>query len=250
MKVFRNQVLNNRVAQIANDLGEEIDHFLGGGAYGFAFKTISGKVIKLTSDESEVHIAYKLAKSKNWMKSIVNFYNVGKIKIKIDPTKQTTLINQLSDNLYNYYILMDFVQPLRNKEEKDAIECYRIINKKPNYYELISDKQEVMEHIDWMTTNDYDVGRMMVNNIDVDKVKQLAIDFYPKILNLTKELKKHHVNYIDFHCDNVGWDKDYENLILFDIGDDIKTRFKFVNFKEFTTFENLITKFKKFNKLS
>lgn len=74
---------------------------MGGGYYGKALSTKSGKVLKLTDDDNEVAIAYKLSKNKNWMKCLINHYNVGKI------TKATG-----SKIPYRYYILMDQVLPL------------------------------------------------------------------------------------------------------------------------------------------
>jgi hypothetical protein len=43
-------IINSRIKEIAEELGENIDNYLSSGNYGFAFKTKSGKVLKITSD--------------------------------------------------------------------------------------------------------------------------------------------------------------------------------------------------------
>lgn len=40
---------------------------------------------------------------------------------------------------------------------------------------------------------------------------------YPYILKLAKDMKLHKIKGVDFHSGNVGWDKNKENLVLFDI---------------------------------
>lgn len=233
-------VINIRIYQIADELGEEIEGYLGGQVYGYAFKTKSGKVLKITSDENEANIALKLSKNKRWFKYIVNFYNVGKVSIKT-PSK-------LEDDIYEWYILMDYVEDL-TKEEEDAINCYMMpMQDNLDYYQEMMDKEEIMNHIEWMYSPDdsFDWNRAKKDNKDPEKIKQLARDFYPKVLNIAKELKRQGIKAADFHSGNVGWDKAHENLVFFDIGgekSDFVTKYKF---KEILT-EKFITRFKKFN---
>lgn len=235
-----NSLINIRIREIAEDLGEEIDSFLGSGAYGYAFKTKSSKVLKITSDRNEANIAYKLAKSKNWIKCLVNYYNVGKIK----PTK---FINYRDINMYEWYILMDYTEPL-TKNEEDAVHCYiTIMQYNQDFYKHILDKEKVIKYINSKYEQDsHEYIRALSNEKDPEKIKQIAIDIYPKIVKIAKELKKHNIPETDFHGGNVGWDKDHENLILYDLGGYTKNIKNDTKFKEVVTTEKIITKFKNF----
>jgi len=239
LEYISQNLINVRIKEIAEDLGEEIDSFLGSGAYGYAFKTKSNKVLKITSDNYEANIAYKLAKNKNWIKCIVNYYNVGKIK-------PNEIINGRDINIYEWYILMDYTEPLA-KEEEDAIDCYmKPMQYTQNYYKNILDKNDILDHIDFMyNPESHDYKRALSNGRDPEKIKQIAIDIYPKIVKIAKELKKHNIHETDFHCNNIGWDKDHENLILYDIGGILNHNYN-AKFKEIVTTEKLITKFKNF----
>ena len=237
-----NSLINIRIKEIAEELGEELESFLGSGAFGYAFKTKSGKVLKITSDRNEANIAYKLAKKKNWIKCLVNYYNVG----KISPSK---MMNYRDINTYEWYILMDYTEPL-TKDEENAVHCYiSTMQYQQDFYKNILDKEEVMKHIDFIfDPESWDTKRALADGRDPQKIKQIAIDIYPKILKIAKELKKHNIPETDFHGGNVGWDKDHENLILYDLGGCTKKSYNAnANFKEITTSERLITKFKNFN---
>ena len=234
-------ILNNRTYEIAEELGEEIEGYLGGEIYGYAFKTKSGKVLKITSDPNEANLALKLSKNKRWFRYLVNFYNVG----KINPIKK---VKYLDVNMYEWFILMDYVYDL-TKEEKDAVDCYMMpIHFELNYYKDMLDKEEIMKHIDWMYRDDsVDWNRAKKDNRDPEKIKQLAIDFYPKILNIVKELNRQGIIAPDFHSGNVGWDKSHENLVFFDIGGDKMNYVSKYKFKETFTTEKFITRFNMFN---
>jgi hypothetical protein len=230
-------VVDVRIEEIADHLGEEIVEYLGGGVFGYAYKTKSGKVIKITSDETEADLAYKLTKRKSWMKSIINFYNVGRMKAKnSDPSKLDT---------YNWYILMDYVET-PDKDEKDAIECYiNAMKNNPNYYKDLLDREEILDHINFMYGEEsYLYNKAKIDGRDPNKIKQIAIELYPKVLKMAKELKLHGVKETDFHSDNVGWDVKHENLVIYDIGNIQKsTKPKSGKFKELITTEKFITKF-------
>jgi len=234
--------IKKRILEIADDLGEEIDSYLGGGGYGFAYKTKSGKVLKITSDENEVHIAYKLSKNKKWSKYIVNYYNVGEINI----------LNKnigLDTNVYKWYILMDYVGEL-TENEKDAIHCYKgMIQNNPEYYENVKDKKNMIDHIQFVLfrPNSVENKRILANERDPKDVEKIAIDIYPKILNIVKELKLKGVHDTDFHQGNLGWDENHENLILYDLGGEMKSSYRTKDkFKQISTTEKLITRFKRF----
>lgn len=181
----------NLAKRIANELGEEIYKYLGGGAFGVAYSTKSGKVIKLTSDKSEFLLAYRLVKNKKWMKCLINFYNVGKIFEK----------SQIKDP-YIYYILMDQVLPLSDIE-KLAISSYYSVMNSDNHYEKLNDLESIIEKIP-------------IRGMGL-QIREKVRELYPYVRNISTELKKHKIGGTDFHSGNVGWDKTKQNLVLFDI---------------------------------
>jgi hypothetical protein len=144
---------------------------------------------------------------------------------------------------------MDYLNGL-NEKEQEAVDAYMgLIQYKPDFYSNIMDKSEVMDHLNFIFDESGDKDRIASKGIDPIEVKKIAIDFYPKIVNIIKDLKKHGVKETDFHSDNVGWDRNYKNLVLFDIGGNLKTNWvNFINakFKIKSTTEKLITRFKAF----
>lgn len=237
------QIIKNRIYQIAEKLGEEIIQFIGSGAYGYTYATKSGKILKITSDKKEANVAYKLAKNRNWMKYIVNFYNVGRVEI-------TNKIDYLDSNIYEWYILMDYLNGLTEKEEL-AIDPYQgLIQYKSDFYKNITDKEAVMDHLNFYFDESDEANRIASNGYNPQEIKKLAINFYPMIVNIAKELKKHKIQSTDFHSQNIGWDANRKNLVLFDLGGNYNKEtdwMSFINvkFKTLHT-EKFITKFKKF----
>jgi hypothetical protein len=176
------------------------------------------------------------------MKCIVNYYNVGKIKSDNKSNR-----SELDISIYEWYILMDYIEPLTIEEQR-AIDCYlKPMHFEKNYYNNILNKEEVFDNIEFMYEDPDSYQNVIANrdNLNVENIKNIAKDFYPKILNIAKELKKHNVKDVDFHGGNVGWDKDHENLILYDLGGSIELNTK-QKFKEIFTTEKFITRFKRF----
>lgn len=187
---------NLEIAQkIAFELGEEIVTDLGTGAWGKAYSTKSGKVLKLTSDISEFNRAYTLSRTKNRTKYLINYYNVGEI---------------IGCNIEAYYILMDQVFPLSNLEynilDDDFINTV-IID--------IVDGVKITKNI---FIDDALKYLNMYNNYSDNEIKKSLEKLYPHIVNIAKELKLHKIHSFDFHGGNIGWDKDKKYLVYFDIG--------------------------------
>lgn len=144
---------------------------------------------------------------------------------------------------------MDYVEPL-TEEEQDAVHCYMsTLQNNRNFYDDISKKDEIIEDIEYIyKPGSFNYNRAKAHNRDPERIKQIAIDIYPKILKIAKELKLQHILYADFHEGNVGWDKDHENLIFYDLGGESDYPQHSKNkFKEISTSENFITRFNKFN---
>lgn len=206
-KSFLNERLSNyNVAKkIAFELGEEINEFLGNGAFGRAYSTKSGKVIKLTSDRNEVNRAFALSRNKNCTKYLINYYNVGRIESTL------TNLDFGDDGTYSnsqYYILMDQVFPLSDIERKT-------IN-------LSSATDNLIDSVisgNILSLDDLLRFEWYTDPSAKSKCRETMKELYPHIINIAKELKKHHITgLVDFHGGNVGWDKDRTKLVFFDIG--------------------------------
>jgi hypothetical protein len=216
-KSFLNERLSNyNVAKkIAFELGEEINELLGEGSYGKAYSTKSGKVLKLTYGITEVNRAYVLSRNKNRTKYLINYYNVG--KIVYDWSDEFDKINTGKDDYekFEWYILMDQVLPLTNNES-EALSNYMIYEFMMN---IIHDKKInnfLNEYINYIKM--YSKNETYIKNMTTT-----MIELYPHIINIAKELKKHHIiSNFDFHAGNLGWNKDRTHLVFFDIGGNTK----------------------------
>ena len=80
-----------------------------------------------------------------------------------------------------------------------------------------------------------------------ERKANLALEIYPHIVNIAKELKKHGIQETDFHSGNIGWNEDHSRLVLYDLGGyidnttgvKIKNKLKQISLTE----ESFITKF-------
>jgi len=221
-----NDIFNEEIRKIAyliaEDINEEIDinlknNYLGAGDFGYAFLTKSNKVLKITSDETELHIAQKLSKNRNWFGTLINYYSIGKIDYDDYSNTYTWLKYTNSIKKFKYYLLMDRVYPI-NDIEKCVIKMFykKLIQMTPDYYENIMNP---------------DLEKNIIEFFENDEMKSIALKFLPLVRNIVKELKSHKpaklvpdhkivlvkVERIDFHGKNLGWNKSHEKLILFDL---------------------------------
>lgn len=103
------------VHQVAQQFGETVAKFAGGGSNGRAWVLQSGKVLKLTTDASEVGTAL-WKKSKPQTKHIVGYYDVRKIvNIPLDNIKYDSPV---------YAIIMDGVITLTREQQNWYREFY------------------------------------------------------------------------------------------------------------------------------
>jgi hypothetical protein len=103
----------NFVDFIANEFGEELlsieksgrymDPFLGSGSYGSVFLLKSGKVLKITSDRSEIRVIVRLVKKLT--KYLINYYDVREI---VDEDKSMRI----------YAMIMDKITPVKGDERQ------------------------------------------------------------------------------------------------------------------------------------
>lgn len=205
------------VADLASrKLGEQIVNFIGSGSFGYTFLLKSGRVLKITKDKNEINLIYNLVKSSNIPKSLMTYYNVGHIK----------------DTEY-FYILMDKIEPLSDNEKNCIYLFTRKIQYNTNYYNDLMDPNFENE-IKMRSKNEEEYNTYM--------------RLLPHIKNIVKDLKKYKIPETDFHSGNLGWNKDYTKLIMFDLGGyiDTKLKDKFSRVKSEALEKKVITKFSDF----
>jgi hypothetical protein len=233
----QNSKIDKWITKIADELGEEIIEYKGAGSFGYAYETVSGKIIKLTADSAEIRLAHKLSKNRNWSKYIINYYNVGRTDKKI------TDYNGVKRDLY--YLLMDEVIPIDNTDIGSIIDNIYMpeIQYNLNYYNNIMNFEDIKYKINMM------FGKHgLVRNENYAKI---AIIIYPHIVNIVKELKKHGIKETDFHSGNIGWsDDEHSRLVIYDLGGDVddgtvvnKNKLKRINLTE-----SFIVKFSDYKK--
>ena len=224
------RLVDTLIDKVADDLGEQVDKFIGHGALGYAYLLNSGRVLKLTEDKNEINLIYNLSKLSSIPRSLMTYYNIGKVE----------------DTEY-FYILMDYVEPLSD-DEKSAVNIFYMnrIQYKKDYYENIMNEYLAGHIEEWFEK------RFTSNK--KDEYIRICHYLLPHIRNIVKDLKKHKIKVTDFHGGNLGWDKGHNNLILFDLGgflygeDRPLDRIPKLKTMQFT--ENLIIKFSDFKKIN
>jgi hypothetical protein len=172
------------VNKVASELGEEVDSYVGGGAYGFAFKLKSGKILKLTPSEDEVLASNKLRKLSS-SKHIVGIYDVRKIEDTDSP----------HDDEEWYVITQDEVKTLSEDEQKIYALFYWLF-----FREDLSDedfmkrirREAKYNHIGWWE------------------------NLLPQRQSIIKDLEKFGIDKREVHAGNVGFDK-YGRFKIFDL---------------------------------
>jgi hypothetical protein len=113
--------IKKHAPSIAIKLGEQIDKELGGGANGVAFLLKSGKVLKITGDNREAAAASRYRTKQN-VPHIVSVYDVRKLEGDIvdpnDPTLDTIIRNMIESADQHYVIVMDYVTPFNDNEQR------------------------------------------------------------------------------------------------------------------------------------
>lgn len=232
--------------KIAEELGEKIVKELGAGDFGTVYLLESGKVLKFTSDTSEVIIAKRLTKNKNLFKYILNYYNVGELSVATESKE-------------NYFILMDYVEQLTEMERIAINHAYaRLLQFSRSFYASAFSPQLVDIVVDKFSKSEITKSGYMTqySKEQIEKMKKFAISIIPHIQNIAKDLKLHHIETCDFHGGNLGWSDDHSKLIVFDIRNPyIRDRVKIKKYAIFEyvkppykfTSEKFVIKFNKFN---
>lgn len=131
------------VDYIANEFGEEllaiekegkyVDPFLGSGDYGCVFLLKNGRVLKITSDRTEIKVAKKLVKRTT--KYLLNYYDIAE------------LYNG-DENLRYFAVIMDEIKPLEKIDGKglwyNAYEFFKFLPTEINKRNIPNIKNEFL----------------------------------------------------------------------------------------------------------
>jgi len=173
-------VSEDMLKQLATEMGETIKEFLGSGANGKAYETVSGKVLKYTEDPAEVALASRL-RTKRLYKHIINVYDVRPIE-------------NLNDA---YLILMDKVIPM---DEAEVHYWNRI--RQAYLYKKNSDK----EFMDWVAHQSESFVRYSVSFIN---------KIMPQRAGILRDFSELRIVWDEAHGGNMGWNK-HGSLVHFD----------------------------------
>jgi len=191
---FTNVKLNNLVAdlqeqlffKIADEVGLSVEKILGSGAQGYAIKTTSGKVIKISSNIDEVGAALR-AKGRTTGRKHLSISNVYPLRINGKTTK--------------WYILeMDFLNTL------DSDQKHWWTNLRRDFLSNEISDSEFLKIATKFESNPF-------NNI------KGSLKFWAPLIKqrkiIIKNVEKMDLNKLEMHADNVGFDK-YGNFTAFD----------------------------------
>lgn len=176
--------------RIAEDSGFDPEEliYLGGGAYGDAFK-IGDKVLKITSDWEEYMNANKLRR-KSATNYLVNYYDA----------------RQIDEEGWYYALIMDYVEPI--KRNKAPIIRSAIQNFEYNFDKDYKSREDAKKDIE--------------KNVKIpkpfEKQREEYINTMLQIYDIHKEGKKFNIPIVDLHVGNIGIKDDH--YVYYDIGID------------------------------
>jgi len=168
---------------------------IGSGQNGIAYK-YDDKVLKITMDESEAEMKYKLINMK--LRHLPHIYKV--YKLSIESLRRYGYNGD--DNIF--VIIQDYAQPL----SKDWI----------NFLNLLKNGIDKGENdgIYFDTLNDYIKNFSYIRKYIENKMK-FPLSYFQNFYGLLSEMKKLGIDSIDFTYRNFGLSSS-GNLIFFDIG--------------------------------
>jgi len=177
------EAAENAVRQVAQQFGETIASYAGGGNNGKAWILQSGKVLKLTTDEAEIATAI-WKKSKGQSKHIVGYYDIRRI-VNI-PEADVEYPDQEA-----YAIIMDGITPLTSKQQ----ECYEPLYSL-YFDERFGDSDFMVDVTDYSSDADF---RAFWANLISQRKSVLA------------DMRRADVNTYECHEGNVGFDRKNPN---------------------------------------
>lgn len=210
LRDFQHDELFDFVNYIANEFGEELlsiekagkymDPFIGSGDYGSVFLLKSGKVLKITSDRSEIRVIVRLVKK--FTKYLINFYDVREL---VDDYRSL----KIKKGGYNitgiYAIIMDKVEPITGKEKQICYYVDELFEKLPNDYKMTNSfKEEFIEN----TGIGYD-----------DEMKDILDRIWLNLVGMIRELRKLKISDPDFNGGINFGKKDDGTIVHIDVRD-------------------------------
>ena len=176
-------VSDDMLKELALEMGETIKEFLGSGANGKAYETVSGKVLKYTEDPAEVTLATRLRK-KRLYKHIINVYDIRPI-----------------ENLAgSYLILMDKVSNPMDEHVTWATQWDYI--RRRYFSKEDTDKQ----FLDWINNTN---GQWM--KFDMEFINKIM----PHRAGIQRDFSELRIVWDEAHSGNMGWNK-HGSLVHFD----------------------------------
>jgi len=182
--------------KIANKLDYELINYIDSGSYGAAFKISKFRVLKLTTDVSEVYTAKMLIDKKP--EHIVNYYDVKKIEcIYLD----TDL----------WVLIMDYVFSVRDGDPKNKL-FFEFFNfnfgEKEDFYKNIFNEDYIQQFIEKYKNYSKE------NSISDSKISKN----FQELKKLSIEADDLGIYPLDVHSGNLGYKFVDTNLVYFDVG--------------------------------
>ena len=205
---FTDATTNNIVAdlqeqlffKIADELGLSVEKILGSGAQGYAFKTTSEKVVKISSNINEIAAALR-SRGRTSGKKHLSISNVYPLRVNGKTTQ--------------WYILeMDYLTTL-TREQQQWWEAYR--RSFLNDGVIVSDKELLDNIISGKYKKEYQ--KIFPNRQISTTLEAGELEFWKKLIkqrkDIVKNVEKMKLAKFEIHQGNVGFDK-YGNFTVFD----------------------------------
>jgi len=192
---IRKYTLIEFARKIADKMGYELISYIDSGSYGAAFKISKFRVLKLTTDISEVYTAKMLINKKP--EHIVNYYDVVKVESEY-----------LQSDLYA--IIMDFVFSIRDGDHKNKkfFEFFSFhFGEREDFIKNIFNEDYIQQFIQEYKDYTKDALDDKKINKNIQELKKLAVE--------SEELG---IYPLDVHSGNLGYKFVDTNLVYFDAG--------------------------------
>ena len=176
------------IDNICESFGEKLSGKLNSGSFGTAYRTKSGKILKITSDGVEASNSYQLIGGN--YKHIIKTYDVKEVILESD-----------NNSVKIYAILMEYVRPLSNIEK----EVFGIIR-----LHFFNKSQDLMNRRGNLVT-------YLSYKYDKKEILDALYKFIKSKDSMLEEGYELGLSFKEAHISNLGWDKK-GNLVYFDLG--------------------------------
>lgn len=189
------------IEKIATKLNLKVIKLLGKGANGIAYLIDGGRVLKITTDASEVLESYKIV-GKNTT-HIAKIFSVFKLNTKIDPSMQGVIICE--------------------QVKTDPQFFAKLLREMGDLYEDLSPLDQLEYLDDIFTEYIQNNGKEYVNRFNVaenlllNNPEGLDVNHISDIFNIYREMKSYKVTSIDVRDQNLGFNKN-NKIVYFDLG--------------------------------